>query len=78
MQERAKWREGELLKVLDQKRRVREHARALAMTTARWQPGVAWRAEEGQRRGARAAASLGAPRGSCQRQEVAPVERPRW
>jgi hypothetical protein len=26
MQERAKWREGELLKVLDQKRKVRGHA----------------------------------------------------
>jgi hypothetical protein len=40
--------------------------------------GVA-RAEEGQRRGVRAAAGLGAPRGSCQRQEVAPVElQRRW
>jgi hypothetical protein len=48
MQERAKWREGELLKVLDQKRRVREHARALAMTTARGRPGGA-RAEAGRR-----------------------------
>jgi hypothetical protein len=32
------------------------------------------RTEEGQRREARAAAGLGAPRGSCQRQEVAPAE----
>jgi hypothetical protein len=35
--------------------------------------GVA-RAGEGQRRGARAAAGLGAPLGSCQRQEVASAE----
>jgi hypothetical protein len=40
--------------------------------------GVA-RAEEGQRRGARAAAGLGAPRESCQRQEVVLAElQRRW
>jgi hypothetical protein len=54
MQERAKWREGELLKVLDQKRRVRGHAQALAMTAVRWRPGGAraeagWRGARGRR-----------------------------
>jgi hypothetical protein len=49
IQERAKWREGELLKVLDQKRRVRGHARALATTAARWRPGGA--RAEARRRG---------------------------
>jgi hypothetical protein len=39
--------------------------------------GVA-RAGEGQRSGARAAAGLGAPCGSCQRQEVAPAELQWW
>jgi hypothetical protein len=50
-QKRAKWREGKLLKVLDQKRRVGEARMVLAMTAARWRPGRAW-AEAG-RRGAR-------------------------
>jgi hypothetical protein len=41
MQEREKWREGKLLKVLDQKRRKGGYARALATTAARWRPGSA-------------------------------------
>jgi hypothetical protein len=48
MQEREKWREGELLKVLDQKRRVGEARTALVTMAARWRPGRA-RAEAGQR-----------------------------
>jgi hypothetical protein len=48
MQGRAKWREGKLLKVLDQKRRVGEARTMLASTAARWRPGRA-RAEAGRR-----------------------------
>jgi hypothetical protein len=44
---RAKWREGKLLKVLDQKRRVGE-ARTAASMAARWRPGRA-RVEVGRR-----------------------------
>jgi hypothetical protein len=47
VQERANWREGEPLKVLDQKRKVGEARTAQATTAARWRPSRA-RAEAGQ------------------------------
>jgi hypothetical protein len=48
VQERAKWREGEPLNILDQQEGQGRHARALATTVARWRPGRA-RAEAGRR-----------------------------
>jgi hypothetical protein len=48
VQERANWREGEPLKVLDQKRKVGEARTVQATTAARWLPGRA-RVEVGQR-----------------------------
>jgi hypothetical protein len=47
VQERANWREGEPLKVLNQQRRIGEARTAQATTAARWRPGRA-RAEAGQ------------------------------
>jgi hypothetical protein len=75
VRERVKWREREILNALDQQRRVKEACTALATTAAMWRPGRAWqrrgdveRAEESQRRGARAgmdARSTAAARVMC-------------